>query len=73
LAFGRAIAEPFVINMHDPASYRDDWGGPSLAGVLIVHCSLGLLSLASFVAAFKRRLQRRRASPGRSIRANASH
>ena len=30
----RAIAEPFVIDVSDPASYRKDWGGPGLAGVL---------------------------------------
>jgi len=28
---GRAIAEPFVIHWGDPASYRSDWGGPTLA------------------------------------------
>ncbi|MCW3814364.1 hypothetical protein ONA91_07825 [Micromonospora sp. DR5-3] len=42
----RAAAEPFVINMTDPASYRLDWGGPSLAGVLLVHCGPGLVSAA---------------------------
>lgn len=43
---GRAIAEPFVIDMTDPATYRDDWGGPSLFGVLVVHCGPGLLAAA---------------------------
>lgn len=42
----RAIAEPFVIDMSDPASYRDDWGGPSLAGVLAVHMGPGLIAAA---------------------------
>ncbi|MFD2762637.1 hypothetical protein [Micromonospora eburnea] len=42
----RAIAEPFVIDMTDPASYRLDWGGPSLAGVLAVHCGPGVVSAA---------------------------
>lgn len=37
----RAVAEPFVIDMTDPATYRSDWGGPSLAGVLLVHCGPG--------------------------------
>ena len=32
----RAVVEPFVIDLSDPASYRNDWGGPSLAGVLMV-------------------------------------
>jgi hypothetical protein len=40
----RAIAEPFVIDMSDPSTYRNDWGGPSLAGVLLVHCAPGLIS-----------------------------
>ncbi|MEU2614913.1 hypothetical protein ABZ570_25505 [Micromonospora sp. NPDC007271] len=42
----RAAAEPFVIDVTDPASYRLDWGGPSLAGVLLVHCGPGLVSAA---------------------------
>jgi hypothetical protein len=33
----RGIAEPFVIDVNDPGSYRNDWGGPSLVGVLAVH------------------------------------
>jgi hypothetical protein len=40
---GRAIAEPFVIHWADPASYRGAWGGPSLIGVLAVHCLPGLI------------------------------
>jgi hypothetical protein len=46
---GRAIAEPFIIHWGDPASYRDDWGGPTLAGVFAVHCLPGLI-LPVFVA-----------------------
>ena len=42
---GRAIAEFFLIDFSDPASYRADWGGPSLAGVLAVHCGFGLVAL----------------------------
>ena len=34
---GRGIAEFFMVNYSDPASYRNDWGGPSLAGVFAVH------------------------------------
>lgn len=41
---GRAAAEPFVIDMTDPASYRHDWGGSSLAGVMAVHCGPGIIS-----------------------------
>ena len=40
----RAIAEPFVIDLNDPATYQNDWGGPSLTGVLLVHCGLGLVA-----------------------------
>jgi hypothetical protein len=40
---GRAVAEPFVIHWGDPASYRNAWGGPSLIGVLAVHCLPGLI------------------------------
>jgi hypothetical protein len=43
----RAIVEPFVIDMSNPASYRHDWGGPSLFGVLLVHCGPGLLAAAA--------------------------
>jgi hypothetical protein len=42
----RAIAELVVIDFSDPATYRDDWGGPSLIGVLLVHCGPGLLVVA---------------------------
>lgn len=40
---GRALAEPFVL-LNNPTSYSDDWGGPSLAGVLLVHCGPGVVS-----------------------------
>jgi hypothetical protein len=40
---GRAVAEFFVLHWGDAASYRNDWGGPSLAGVLAVHCLPGLI------------------------------
>jgi len=43
---GRAIAEPFVIDLNDAATYQNDWGGPSLTGVLLVHCGLGLVAAA---------------------------
>ena len=43
---GRAIVEVFIIDYGSPASYRNDWGGPSLAGVLAIHCGFGVLSAA---------------------------
>jgi hypothetical protein len=52
---GRAIAEPFVIDFSAPATYRDDWGGPSLAGVLAVHCGPGLVAAVWMITAAVRR------------------
>jgi hypothetical protein len=40
----RAVVEPFAIDMSDPATYSKDWGGPSLAGVLAVHCGPGIVA-----------------------------
>jgi hypothetical protein len=51
----RAIAEPFVIDMGDPATYRNDWGGPSLLGVLAVHSLPGVISAVLILAALRRR------------------
>ncbi|MGH8775311.1 MAG: hypothetical protein ACRDWI_09115 [Jiangellaceae bacterium] len=51
----RAVAEPFVIDVNDPATYRDDWGGPSLAGVLAVHSGPGLVVGVVTMAALIRR------------------
>jgi len=56
----RAIAELVVIDFSDPATYRDDWGGPSLVGVLLVHCGPGLLVVALGGAYLVRRSKRRR-------------
>ena len=36
----RAIVELLTLDYSDPSSYTNDWGGPSLAGVLLVHCGL---------------------------------
>ena len=61
----RAVVEPFVIDMGDPATYASDWGGPTLLGVLAVHCGPGLLVLAIAVALIRRRSGRtRRLSAG---------
>jgi hypothetical protein len=51
----RAVAEPFVIDMSDPATYRNDWGGPSLLGVLLVHCGPGLVAAVAIATALIRR------------------
>ena len=39
----RGAAEFVVVDVTDPATYRHDWGGPSLAGVLAVHVGPGVL------------------------------
>ncbi|MGH4026332.1 MAG: hypothetical protein ACRDRV_17295 [Pseudonocardiaceae bacterium] len=55
----RAIAELFVIDAGDPATYASDWGGPSLLGVLAVHCGPGLLALGIAVTLIRGRFGRR--------------
>jgi hypothetical protein len=64
----RAVAEPFVIDLSDPATYRNDWGGPSLVGVLLVHCGPGLVAAAAIAAALRRRRAARREQPDRPAR-----
>lgn len=51
----RAVAEPFVIDVTNPATYRNDWGGPSLAGVLLVHCGPGVAAAVLLARWFRRR------------------
>jgi hypothetical protein len=51
----RAVVEPFLIDLSDPATYRNDWGGPSLFGVLAVHCGPGVLAAAVMIAFLIRR------------------
>jgi cytochrome bd-type quinol oxidase subunit 2 len=60
---GRGIAEFWVVNYASPASYRDSWGGPSLAGVFAVHTGPGLIIVIITAAWLYRRLGHRR-SPG---------
>ena len=61
----RAIVEPFTFDPGDPATYRLDWGGPSLPGVLLVHCGPGVLAAALMAWGFRRRLRHGRADSGR--------
>jgi len=51
----RGIAEPFLIDVNDPDSYRSDWGGPSLIGVLAVHSGPALVIVTAAVVWFARR------------------
>ena len=50
----RAIVELLTIDYSDPSSYANDWGGPSLAGVLLVHCGLGIIAAAALVISWRR-------------------
>jgi uncharacterized protein YneF (UPF0154 family) len=58
----RAVVELLTIDYSDPSSYAEDWGGPSLAGVLLVHCSLGLVAAIAIGVFVRRRLDARRTS-----------
>lgn len=58
----RALVEPFVIDVTDASTYRDDWGGPSLAGVLLVHCGPGAVA-ALLLARGLRARRRDRTAP----------
>ena len=55
----RAVVELFVIDLSDPSSYASDWGGPSLAGVLLVHCLPGVLAAIGLVVWWRGRRARR--------------
>ena len=58
---GRAIAEFFVVDYSHPASYRDDWGGPSLIGVFAVHTLPGVIAAILVARALVRRSRASRA------------
>ena len=45
----RAVAWPFSVDPGDPATYANDWGGPSLLGVAAVHCGPGILAAAILI------------------------
>ena len=55
----RGIAELFTLDYSHPASYRGDWGGPSLLGVLATHSGPAVVVLA-YVAYSAHRLRARR-------------
>jgi hypothetical protein len=42
---GRAVVEVVGVDPSDPASYRDDWGGPTYLGVMAVHAGPGVVVL----------------------------
>ena len=50
----RAVVELLTIDYSNPSSYAKDRGGPSLAGVLLVHVGPGILALLMIVAFWRR-------------------
>ncbi|HEX6524182.1 MAG TPA: hypothetical protein VF070_29910 [Streptosporangiaceae bacterium] len=61
---GRGIAEFFTVHYSDPASYRNDWGGPSLAGVFAVHTGPAVaIVTGAIVYMLRRRHPERRPLP----------
>lgn len=49
----RGVTELVMVDYGNPASYRHDWGGPSLLGVLAVHCGPGIVSLVGLAYALR--------------------
>jgi uncharacterized paraquat-inducible protein A len=60
---GRGVAEFWVVDYANPASYQQSWGGPSLAGVFAVHTGPGLIIVIMTAVWLYRRVRRQR-SPG---------
>ncbi len=58
---GRGVAEFFVIDYANPASYQQSWGGPSLVGVFLVHSGPGA-AIVCLGAAYAWRWRRSRQS-----------
>jgi hypothetical protein len=50
----RAVVELVTIEYTHPSSYANDWGGPSLVGVLLVHVDPGILALLMIGALWRR-------------------
>jgi len=64
----RAVVEFVTIDYGDSSSYRGDWGGPGLAGVLAVHCLPGLVAVLAMIWGWRRV---RRQGPSNSARPKA--
>jgi hypothetical protein len=57
----RAVVEVATVDPSNPATYRDDWGGPTYLGVLAVHAGPGLAVLVAVAWwSFRSRKQRHR-------------
>jgi hypothetical protein len=53
----RAIVELVTLDYGDAASYENDWGGPSLIGVLAVHCLPGIIAAVLMIMGARRLLR----------------
>jgi uncharacterized membrane protein HdeD (DUF308 family) len=51
----RGVVEVLSVDPSDPASYRQDWGGPSYLGVVSVHAGPGLLVIVAALVWWRRR------------------
>jgi hypothetical protein len=54
----RAVVELATVDLGRPASYRDDWGGPTYVGVIVVHAGPGVLVLVLGLVWLRRRVIR---------------
>lgn len=45
----RAIVEVLTLHYTDHSSYQHDWGGPSVIGVLLVHCLPGVIAAVAVI------------------------
>jgi hypothetical protein len=59
-AIGRGIAEFWTVDYSDPVSYARSWGGPSLAGVFLVHSGPGFVALVTGTVWLYRRRSHKR-------------
>jgi len=70
----RGIAEFWVVDYANPASYRHSWGGPSLAGVFAVHSGPGLaIVVAAAVWLHRRQARKRQRQDPAGIQSSADH
>jgi len=69
---GRGAAEFFIVHYGDPASYRNAWGGPSLAGVFAVHSGPAAAILLGTGGYLVRRHRARRGPSGRVTSGSAN-
>jgi hypothetical protein len=50
----RAIVEVLTLHYSDLSSYEHDWGGPSVIGVLLVHCLPRVIAAIAVILVIRR-------------------